>query len=68
MAPKAIVVKRYKDEKEYQRDAQKMARQKYKIISVVSEKPRAGFMRIITLGIFTLLFPPKSVYVVTYSL
>ncbi len=68
MAPKAIIVKRYKDEREYERDAQKMARQKYKVINVISEKPRAGIMRFLTLGIFTLIFPPKSVFVVTYSL
>lgn len=68
MAPKQIIVKRYRDEREYQRDAQKMARKQYKIISVISEKPRAGIMRFLTLGIFTLIFPPKSVYIVTYSL
>lgn len=68
MAPKPIVVKRYKDEREYQRDAQRMARKGYKVVSSTSEKPRAGCARILTLGIFTLLFPPKPEFVVTYSL
>lgn len=68
MPPKSIVVKRYKDEREYQRDAQKMARRGYKVATVTSEKPRAGCGRILTLGLFALIFPPKSIYIVTYSL
>jgi len=68
MAPKTIVVKRYPNERDYQRDAQKMARKNYKVVSVTSDKPRAGCMRILTLGIFTLIFPPKTELVVTYSM
>lgn len=65
--PKPIVVKRYKDERAYQRDAQRWVRRGYKVSHVISEKPRAGCARILTLGLFTLLFPPKSELVVTYS-
>jgi hypothetical protein len=64
MAP-SIVVKRYKNEREYQRDAQKMARKKYKIQSVVSEQQRSGLMRLFLIGFF---FPPKAQLIVTYSL
>ncbi len=66
--PKSILVKRYKDEREYQRDAQRMIKRGYKIATVTSETPRAGCARILTLGIFTLFFPPKAQFVVTYTL
>ena len=66
--PKPIVVKRYKNERDYQRDAQRWAKRGYTVSHVISEKPRAGCLRIVSLGIFTLLFPPKSEFVVTYSL
>lgn len=68
MAPPTIVVKRYKNDREYQRDAQRMTKRGYKVINVTSERPRAGCARLITLGIFTLIFPPKPEMVVTYSL
>ena len=66
--PKSIIVKRYKDERAYQRDAQRWARRGYKVANVTSEKPRAGCGRILTLGLLTLIFPPKPEFVVTYSL
>lgn len=65
---KSILVKRYKDERAYQKDAQRMVRRGYKVTSVTSEMQRAGCARILTLGIFTLLFPPKPQLVVTYIL
>jgi hypothetical protein len=63
-----IVVKRYTNEREFSRDANRMAKQGYIVASTTSEKPRAGCARILTLGIFTLLFPPKQMLVVTYTL
>jgi hypothetical protein len=65
MALKPIVIKRYKNEREYQRDAQKMTRRHYRIQSVVSEQQRNGFMRLLLIGFF---FPPKAQLIVTYSL
>lgn len=63
-----VVVKRYKDEREYQRDAGRMLKRGYRVAHVVSETQRSGCMRIVTLGIFTMLFPPKAQFVVTYQL
>lgn len=62
-----VMVKRYRTEREYQRDAGRMAKRGYRVAHVVSETQRAGCMRIVTLGIFTLLFPPKPQFVVTYQ-
>lgn len=65
---KAIVVKRYKGQRTYERDAAKMAERGYKVQSVASQQPRAGIGRIFLLGFFALLFKPKPVLVVTYEL
>lgn len=62
-----IVVRRYQSERDYERDAPRWVKRGYRVAHVVSETPRAGCMRIVTLGIFTLLFPPKAVFIVTYQ-
>lgn len=63
----AVVVRRYRTEREYQRDAARWTKRGYRVAHVVSETQRAGCMRIVTLGIFTLLFPPRAQFVVTYQ-
>jgi hypothetical protein len=69
MAGKAVIVKRYQNEKEYQKDAGKMAAKGYEVASVVSEQPRSGCGRFVALGgIGALIFKPKPVLVVTYRL
>lgn len=68
MSNKPIQVKRYKNEKEYQKDAAKLAAKGYEIQSVVSEQPRAGCGRILTIGLFAAIFKPKPELVVTYRL
>ena len=65
---KSIIVKRYKSQAAYQRDAGRLAKQGYTVTDVTSEQPRAGCLRILTLGIFAWLFKPKPVLVVTYKL
>ena len=65
---KMIVVKRYQNEKAYQRDAGRMAAKGYEVPSVVSEQPRSGCGRILAIGFFAIMFKPKPVLVVTYRL
>lgn len=65
---KSIIVKRYKSEKQYQRDARRLAKHGYEVASVVSEQSRSGCLRILMLGLFAWLFKPKPVLVVTYRL
>ena len=65
---KNLIVKRYKSEAHYQRDAQHMLRQGYEVQSVVSEQPNAGCLRGCMLGLLALVFKPKPVLVVTYRL
>jgi hypothetical protein len=68
MAKQQVIIKRYKYDKEYQRDAQRMAKAGYIVQSVTSEQPRAGCGRWLTLGIFALMFKPTPELVVTYVL
>ena len=56
---KSIIVKRYKSQAAYQRDAGRMLAKGYAVLGVTSEQPRAGCLRILTLGIFAWLFKPK---------
>lgn len=65
---KTMIVKRYKSQRRYERDAAKMVKRGYKVQSVTSQQPRAGIGRIFLLGFFALLFKPKPVLVVTYEL
>lgn len=65
MSPRQVIVKRYKNERQYQRDAQKMARKGYKVMSAVSEIQRSGCLRILLIGV---LFPPRPQLIVTFSL
>lgn len=64
MSNKTILVRRYKSDSEYQKDANKLARQGYVVTNATSEQPRSGCLRILTLGI---LFKPKPQLVVTYQ-
>lgn len=63
---KAIVVKRYKKRKEYERDATRMLRKGYETQSVVSEQPSNSVKRLMLLGALAVLKKPKPVLVVTY--
>lgn len=66
--PKQIVVKRYKSERAYQRDALRMRRRGYEVVDVTSEQPRSGCLRILSLGLIAAIYKPKPVLVVTYRL
>jgi hypothetical protein len=67
MAKLQTQVKRYKGEKAYQRDANRMSAKGWQVISVTSENPRAGCGRILAIGIFAALWKPKPVLIVTYQ-
>ncbi len=63
---KDVIVRRYKSQEHYQRDAVAMARAGYEVVSVTSEQPSTGCLRGCLLGLFALIFKPKPVLVVTY--
>ena len=62
-----VVVRRYKTEREYQRDAGRMVKRGYRVAHVVSEMRNAGCMRWLTIGLFAIIFRPKPELVVTYQ-
>ena len=63
----AIVVKEYSDRAAYQRGVGDMASRGYIVVSVVEHGQRAGCLRILTLGLFALVWRPKAHFVVTYQ-
>lgn len=65
---KPVVVKRYKSDKEYQKDATKMIGQGYEVANTVSEDQRSGCMRWLMIGPLALIFKPKAKHVITYRL
>jgi hypothetical protein len=63
-----IVVKQYRSQKEYEKDAKRMRKRGYRVSNTVVERPRSSCARVIALGfIGALVFRPKSVLIVTYE-
>jgi hypothetical protein len=65
-----IRVKEYKSQSEYGYDAQRMAAEGWRVISVVSvapEQQRSGCLRMLVTGFLTLMWKPSSRILVTYS-
>jgi len=65
---KDVLVKRYTNERQFERDARELAKRGYVVTDVATRQPRSGLMRIILLGFFALLFKPKGQIIVTYRL
>ena len=61
-----VVVHEYRDTPTYERYAQEMAELGWQVVDVTERQPRAGCLRIVTLGLWSLVFPPKPMLVVTY--
>lgn len=59
-----IQVKNYKNSRQYQKDANKMGKKGWKIVSVISEEQKSGCAHFLFFGIF---FKPKPLTVVTYE-
>lgn len=67
LAGQTVLVKEYRTQAEYQRDATVLHADGWRVTSAMNQQPRAGCLRILTLGIFALVFHPKAVIVVTYQ-
>ena len=61
------MVRVYKGNGDYQRDAKRLAKSGWSPLNVVERRPRAGCMRIALLWWLTLLRPPRPELVVTYQ-
>lgn len=62
-----VFVREYNSQGDYQRDAGTLSVQGWRVTSVNQERQNAGCMRILTLGLFSLVVRPKDHYVVTYT-
>ncbi len=63
---KKIIIKRYKNERQYQGDAQQMARKGYIVSAVASQQMRRSFFTVVMTGFLAILFPRKPQLIVTY--
>src|SRR4051794_18555624 len=61
------MVRTYKDTDDYQKDQKKLAKDGWSTQAMVERKPRAGVGRIVTLGMASVIRPPKPELVVTYQ-
>lgn len=68
MAKKTVVVERYENEKAYQRDANRKAKQGYVVDSVIGEEQKKGCLSWGLLGVFNIFRKNKTELVVTYRL
>lgn len=63
----ATTVRTYRSHRDFERDANKMAQDGWRVASTMDQQQRSGCMRWMTLGLFSLIWKPKSKIVVTYS-
>lgn len=61
------MVRTYKGESAYQKEAAKLAAQGWRVISVTPQPRRSGCARILLIGIFAAIFKPKPILIVTYQ-
>lgn len=62
-----IFVKEYKSNSEYQKEANNLFQQGYEVVSSVDQSQRIGCARGCLLGLFSLVWRPKSKILVTYK-
>lgn len=61
-----VTIREYKDAKEFDREARRMAKDGWEVQSQTERTQRPGCGRILLTGGFALVFPPKPTIVVTY--
>ena len=67
MAQQRTMVRVYTDPGRYRKDAERLAREGWRVEQVTEHRRRSGCLRVfLLLGIFALVFPPKPEIVVTY--
>lgn len=66
MAQKKTMVKQYDTHAAYQKDANKLAQQGWKVQNVTEQEQRSGLTRCCLLGLFALVLKPRNKILVTY--
>lgn len=67
MAPKTTMVREYKDRKAFEKDANKLAKQGWAVVSQSEQTQRSGCGRLLMLGVFAAIWKPKPHIAVTYN-
>ncbi len=66
MAKTEMMVRTYKDPKDYEKDVKKLSKDGWQIVNTVNHQPQSGFVR--TMSGFGLLgSKPKAEMIVTYT-
>lgn len=63
-----VVVREYDERWRFERDAVRLRAQGYVVISVIEQQQPAGCLRILTLGLYSLVVKPDPRLLVTYEL
>ena len=63
-----VVVREYDERWRFERDAVRLRGQGYVVISVIEQQQPAGCLRILTLGLYSLVVKPTPRLLVTYEL
>lgn len=65
--PPETMIQIYIGSKTFQKDAKRLARDGWTVASTTINKRRSSCLRVILLGLFCLVFPPKPEIIVTYQ-
>lgn len=61
------LVREYRSRNAFEKDAQILAKQNYKVVSVADQQQQVGCLRVLLIGIFAIFFKPKPKLIVTYE-
>jgi len=63
----AVVVREYRDRRDFEWHARDMAADGYSVTSVIEQQQNSGLLRILTLGLYSLIVRPDPRLLVTYQ-
>lgn len=67
MAPRSTMVREYASRKEFEKDANKLAKDGWAVVTQSEQTQRSGCARFLLIGPLALIFHPKSHIAVTYN-
>lgn len=62
-----IMIREYADRFQYQQDAAKLSIEGWRVTAVNESRQNAGCLRLLTLGLISLVVRPKDHFIVTYN-
>jgi hypothetical protein len=59
-------VKEYRDSKQFRKDARRLAIEGWEVVSSTGLRARSGCLRLLLMGPFAIMIPPRDRVIVTY--